>query len=209
MRSSYLVLLLLLLPALLLGSCAEKQTAAPKEISIDPEPEDTVAETAGVSYPKHLAVALSYEGTQELGSNRGPEIKQFLAAVGLNEGNPYCAAFVSFALDSANAAEPDVRSALAYHFITDNSIEARKVLRGTVAIPPGTILVWRKGSTIYGHTGFVINHEQKNQFSTIEANTSAGPYGNRRDGEGVWRRQRTIQPGNYFRITHFTLVKYG
>jgi hypothetical protein len=110
-------------------------------------------------------------------------------------------------IDSADVAEPDVRSALAYHFITDESIQAKEILRTGKQLEPGTIIVWRKGNTIYGHTGFLIRWKGSSGI-TIEANTSPGDYGRQRDGDGVYVRKRSIQPLNYFRITHFTKVSY-
>lgn len=223
MRSSFWLTLLFLLPVLLPGSgCSpdtepvyHSQTAitlqAPAEEALGPEALTRLRIPSGLR-PVHLAIALGYEGTTELtGNNDGPEVEQFLSAVRLKAGNPYCAAFVSFVLDSAGRIRPvdrpQIRSALASDFITDLSIETRRVLRGTEQIPPGTILIWRKGNTIYGHTGFVVEWDQA-KGTTIEANTSSGTYGSQRDGEGVFRRRRSLQPGNYFRITHFTPVIY-
>ncbi|MDZ7802362.1 CHAP domain-containing protein [Thiohalophilus sp.] len=159
----------------------------------------------------HLELAETYVGTTELsGENDGPEVERFLASVGLQAGNPYCAAFISFTLDETEGIKypTEVRSGLASHFITDQSISAKQVLRGTVDIEPGTVLIWRKGNTIYGHAGFVTTQTAINEFETIEANTSGGVYGNQADGDGVWRRSRSIQAGNYFRITDFTPVVY-
>ena len=102
-----------------------------------------------------------------------------------------------------------IRSGLAYRFISrQHSIEARLVLRGVVSARPGTVVVWRKGNTTFGHTGFVVQWSGPSGLA-VEANTGPGPYGNQRDGEGVWRRRRRIEPGGYFRITHFTPVGYG
>lgn len=209
MRFSISAIVLLSLLASLWGSCARPEPKAdvlPVKTEISP---DTLNLPAEPDKPPHLETALSFEGVTELtGANDGPDIKRFLAAVGLNAGNPYCAAFISFCLDSARVDRPKVRSGLASHFITGNSTPAREVLRGTVEIFPGTILIWRKGNTIYGHAGFVISQEGPARFTTIEANTGAGAYGNQRDGDGVWRREREIQPGSYFRITDFTRVQY-
>lgn len=157
--------------------------------------------------PEHLKLARTYVGVTETAKNSSPEIDSFLRYVGLNPGNPYCAAFVSTMIGRAGAVEPKVRSGLASNFITKKSIPASKVLIGMETVPPGTIIVWRKGNTIFGHTGFVI-HWNKASGETIEANTSAGIRGNQRDGEGIYIRRRTIVPGDAFRITHFTLVTY-
>lgn len=182
-------------------------------------------ELSGDSFPLHLAVALAYEGvTEATGRNDGPQVEAFLRSVGLPAGNPYCAAFVSYVLDETEAELnmsgtpgghvdpppqiwPQIRSGLAYDFITDRSIEARKVLRGA-AVPDGAIVIWRRGDTIYGHAGFVMAWHGA-RGSTIEANTSPGSAGPQADGDGVWRRERMINPANYFRITHFTPVYYA
>jgi hypothetical protein len=163
-----------------------------------------------VSTPAHLDLAESYIGTTELtGNNDGLEVEQFLGSVGLKKGNPYCAAFISFILDETPGIKsPTIRTALASKFITNTSIDAKQVLRGTEAIPDGSIVIWQKGNTIFGHAGFVESQLSSNRFRTIEANTRSGTYGDQSDGDGVWRRQRSILPGNYFRITKFTFVRY-
>lgn len=159
--------------------------------------------------PVHLSYAMQYEGVSEIGPNTGPQIDRFLASVGLDSGLNYCAAFVSYVLDQHDIHYPDVRSGVAQHFITDQSIDAKQVLRGSVTIPPGDILVWKRGNTWQGHTGFVTDDWQGSSGYTIEANTTPGPLGNQANGQGVYTRQRTIEPGNYFRITHFTPVRYS
>lgn len=163
---------------------------------------------AAAQMPTHLDSALTYVGTVEHGQNHGPAIDRFLIDVHLAPGNPYCAAFVSYSLDAAgNVVIPRVRSGLAHNFIIQQSIPARKVLRGTVRIPIGTILVWQKGNTMFGHTGLVIVWAQSEGI-TVEANTSPGKQGNQREGDGVWIRHRSIQPASYFRIVDFTPVLY-
>lgn len=182
--------------------------------------------------PAHLDTALTYVGLEETDRpNYGPEINRFLASTGLPPGNPYCAAFVSYSLNVArqtvslypNCPEltnhkspiitqivdlPRKRTALAQDFITKNSIEAKRVARGSIEVPAGSIMVMKKGNTRFGHTGLVREAWRGSSGKTIEANTSSGAYGNQRDGEGIWKRERTIWPTNHFRVSHFTLVTY-
>lgn len=155
--------------------------------------------------PAHLDTALTYVGTIEQGHNAGPEITKFLSHVGLPVGNPYCASFVSYDLDAAHVVIPTIRTPLATRFITSRSIDARQVLRGSVPIPPGTIVIWRHGNSMFGHAGLVISWHD-GSGTTVEANTTEGPYAGAR--QGIWIRRRTIQPGNHFRIVDFTYVRY-
>lgn len=150
-----------------------------------------------------------YVGTQELGNNAGPEVARFLRSVGLGTGNPYCAAFVSFCLSEAEPSPtwPTIRTARAQAFITAQSLRASQVLVGTKRPKPGDIVIWKKGNTVYGHAGLVVEW-QGACGTTVEANTSSGVYGNQRDGDGVWIRKRCIEPANAFRIVSFTPVLY-
>lgn len=158
--------------------------------------------------PKHLQIANTFVGTVEkTGHNDGPVIEHIIKKMGGAKGSSYCAYFVSYCLDSARVKTPTVRSGLARSFRRKNSIPARDVLIGKVKIPPGTIIVWEKGETINGHTGFVKTWG-KRYGTTVEGNTSPGTSGSQANGDGIWFRKRSIEPANYFRITSFTLVTY-
>lgn len=148
---------------------------------------------------------------QPPGSNEGPMVETYLASVGLDGGYPWCAAFVRYVMDSAGTERPRIRSAGATDYITRRSIDATEVIRGTATVPQGALSIHRQGSTWKGHIGIVVSddlregHPWENQCgNTIEGNTSPGTTGPQRDGDGVWRRHRCIQPGNYFRIVAFT-----
>ncbi|MDT0632866.1 CHAP domain-containing protein [Rubrivirga litoralis] len=162
--------------------------------------------------PAHLDTALAYLGTVERGrNNRGPRVERFLGSVGLGPGNPWCAAYVSYVLDVAGVRAPldgrrrVIRSGLAARFITARSIRASEALRGTKKVPSGAVVVWRKGNGPYGHAGFAVTWDGASG-ETVEGNTSSGQAGSQRDGDGVWRRERRITPGSYFRIVSFTPV---
>ena len=156
--------------------------------------------------PKHLEIALQYENVTEVKKNSSPEIDTFLKYVGLSPGNPYCAAFVSFCIGTADVLLPKIKSGLARKFITKQSIPASKVLTGEITIPAGSITIWQNGNTIYGHTGFVLESWKGPKGKTIEANTNSYLFSS--DGEGIYINERNIKPGNAFRITYFTLVEY-
>ena len=162
--------------------------------------------------PAHLDTALAYVGTVEHGgSNRGVRVERFLRSVGLGPGQPWCAAFVSYALTAARVHAPldgqgrVIRSGLAARFITARSIRASEALRGVRAVPDGSVVIWRRGSGPFGHAGFAVRWRGA-RGETVEGNTSSGQNGSQANGDGVWRRTRTIQPGSYFRIVSFTPV---
>ncbi|HEX2868734.1 MAG TPA: CHAP domain-containing protein [Ignavibacteriales bacterium] len=157
--------------------------------------------------PEHIKIAQSFVGVKEkTGHNDGPEVEMFLKSVGLGKGYAWCAAFVSYCLDKARVEFPKIRSAIARSFETKESIKAIDVLLGKKKVKDGSIVVWRKGSGLQGHTAFV-THWDRDKGETIEGNTSSGASGSQRDGDGVYKRKRKIEPANYFRITSFLEVK--
>lgn len=163
-----------------------------------------------LNYLRHMDTAKFYIGTTEkTGKNDGPEVEMFLKSVGLKKGAQWCAAFVSYNLIAAkNVKEPTVRSGLARSFVTKKSIKAVDVLRKIKKIPIGSLVIWRKGTSISGHIGILNKDWIGEKGSTVEGNTSSGTAGSQYDGGGVYARTRKIEPANYFRITDFTLVAY-
>jgi hypothetical protein len=154
-----------------------------------------------------LSIARGFIGVKEdWGTNRGYWVNRFLLTAKSKPGNQWCAAFVAFCLDSAGVKSLKVRSALARSYVRPNSIKATEVLTRGLEIPPGSIVVWRRGNTIFGHVGFVEKWNGKSGV-TIEGNTSSGLRGSQNDGDGVYRRTRTISPYNHFRITDFTIYE--
>lgn len=160
------------------------------------------------SEPRHLRLAKSFLHVREVARNSSPDIDRWLQFVGLSSGNPYCAAYVSYIVHVSKVTEPRVRSGLARNFVTHRSVPATKVLMGMVVIPAGSVVIWRRGNTIFGHVGFTTQAWKGKTGFTIEANTSSGAAGSQFDGNGVFQRTRSIVPGNAFRITDFTLIQY-
>lgn len=165
--------------------------------------------SSAVSGQEHLKIAETFVGvTEASGKNDGPEVEMFLKSVGRKKGDSWCSAFVSYCLTAANVKEPKIRSGLARDFKRSRYvILANQVLRGVKTIPPGSIVGWEKGNTIFGHIGFVLTEWNKQYGTSIEGNTSSGAKGSQSDGDGVYIRSRSIQPANYFRIMWFVLVK--
>ena len=194
-------------PATAGSACSCSCVCAPR---LDPTPIPTVVPIP--TTPAHLDTALAYVGTVERGGqNRGPRVEHFLRSVGLGPGQPWCAAFVSYVLDAGGVRGPldgqrrVIRSGLAARFITARSIRASEALRGVKTVPDGSVVIWRRGNGPFGHAGFAVRWRGV-RGETVEGNTSSGTSGSQANGDGVWRRTRTIQPGSYFRIVSFTPV---
>lgn len=159
--------------------------------------------------PAHLDSALSYVGITELtNKNDGPEVETFLKYVGRVKGNAWCAAYASYVKDlPGTIIEPKVKSGLARHFESRSPdrlvVKASKVLMGLKTIPRGSFVVWQRGETVFGHVGLVREDWSGASGKTVEGNTSSGKTGNQSDGDGVYKRNRTIYPGNFWRIKWF------
>jgi len=158
----------------------------------------------------HLDTALSYVGTKELtGHNDGKAVEMFLHSVGRHKGDSWCAAYVSYCLTAGHVKSPAVRSGLARSFKqSPGLIKANDVLMKIKSVPAGSIVGWEKGNTISGHIAFTIKRWCGISGNTVEGNTSSGISGSQSDGDGVYKRIRSIQPANYFRIKWFVLVSY-
>lgn len=152
-----------------------------------------------------IEVARQFLGQKEAtGNNDGVAVEFCLNTVGLGKGYSYCAAFVSTGIKYSNSTYKPL-SAVAQKFIIKSSVKARDVINGKVIIDSNYVAIWKRGSTPYGHIGFIEKWD-KLSGHTIEGNTSSGTKGNQYNGDGFFRRVRKIEPYNYFRITHFTKI---
>lgn len=147
---------------------------------------------------KSLAVMQSKVGTTEkTGRNDGIEIKQILAAVGLPEGNPYCAAFVVFGfMEAVKYCKASLQkipiavTALARGIWNGAKKNGRKSISNKPKI--GDIIVWGFSNKPNGHTGRIVKTIYLWRVKTVEGNTASGTKGNQRDGGGIYNRIRDI-----------------
>jgi len=121
-----------------------------------------------------VAKAEMAAGAKEIGGdNRGPFCAKYLALTGLGEGNPWCAAFVSFCFDAGNpGAMPYTPTAGAR--ATRNAFKAKGwAYDATFENPPiaGDIIIWWRGAMngTLGHIGIVAGYEH-GIVHTIEGN---------------------------------------
>jgi len=171
------------------------------------------SQTVRSSFP-HLDTALSYVGVQEeTGNNDGEIVERFIKTtdpIHGKKGYAWCAAFVSYCLIVNNAKFPKYRGFLARGFARGGISIEEAIQKNKVS--SGDILVWRRGDTIFGHTGFVESYDSTRKiFYTVEGNTSPddkGRLSRQYNGDGVYLKKRTYQPMNYFRLMAVTPVTY-
>lgn len=150
-----------------------------------------------------VRTAEKYLFVRESGRNAGFWVEKFQSFVGIPRGSPWCAAFVSWVLYEAKVKYPMIRSGLALDFVTKRSIKAKHVAKGYKNVGRNWLVIWKKGDTWKGHIG-IVEKWQKSSGVTIEGNTGGS---NIRDGDGVYRKTRSIFDLKNFRIEYFTPVE--
>lgn len=149
-----------------------------------------------------VAIAQLYVGVKEnWGSNSGDYVNLFQEEVdGVAQREPWCMGFVQFCLGE-NFRQNGYESGLfrSEHCLTVfNNSKHLQVCE--FPLYPGCIVIWQKNGTTQGHTGIIESVGEDGTLYTIEGNTSDGT-GLNRDGDGVYRRTRSL-PGT----GNFTVV---
>lgn len=139
------------------------------------------------------------------GSNRGKMIDVYNKHVGNPIASPYCAAFVSYNLDSVGIINPHSGYSPAYAQKKD-IVWKNKGVQGE--IKPGDVVTYYYSNLgRVGHTGFYIRNDVNGYIITIEANTGgSGSVGTiDREGSGVYKKKRELN--KVYAITRFNSKK--
>ena len=164
------------------------------------QPIQVVQQTTNLLLYESLNIAISQVGVMEdpPGSNRGEKVEEYLASVGLDGGNYWCAAFVYWCFqqvcENNGRQNPLVKTG---HCMTHwNNSAAIKILAADAANNPmmlnsGQIFIINTGGTS-GHTGMIESIEG-GFIHTIEGNTNPAGSSN---GIGVFRNTRKISKIN-------------
>lgn len=189
------------------SSCCQENDAAQDTIA-PTNGKDTVIEVDAIPETlAHILIARRYEGVPPVDT-----INMFLSSVGLPPGNPWCSAFLSFILDEAEVSEPSVRSGLARNFVYQSPerliIPAGRVLAGVADVPEGSIVVFQRGNTKFGHNGINTKEWSGQRGIYISGNTSPPSGGSEASGGGVWEKPAWINPNAVLQIREFVLVNY-
>lgn len=148
----------------------------------------------GTDFAKELIkVAETYLGTTDGGTNSGATVEMFQRAVdGKAQKEPWCMAFVQFCVQQVQLNF----SCTAVLFETEHCLTAwnRTPESHKFSVPaPGRIVVWRHGTSSNGHTGIVTKVMDSVHFETVEGNTAPGDGVVERDGDGVYRKTRSMK----------------
>lgn len=114
------------------------------------------------------------------GNNDGPRVEEYLASVGLSSGQPYCAAFISwaFAMEGFNKPKtgwcPDL-------------FPSKRLARS--ALPGNVIGIYFIAKKRIAHVG-LIEKVDGEWCVSIEANTNVS---GSREGDGVYRKRRHLK----------------
>lgn len=138
-----------------------------------------------------MHVAASQVGVRELtGKNDGPEVEAYLASVGLEKGQPYCAAFVYWVgREALGPANPYPRTAWSPSMVAGGE----KVTAKTKARRGDTFGIYFPSKKRVAHTGLVDEWGDGASVWTCEGNTSGTAKSGSaadRDGQGVFRKKR-------------------
>ena len=170
-----------------------------------PQPVPTPSSAPSALMLQSLAIAASQVGQREQPplSNRGPQVDQYLRAVGIDpehsstDGRNWCMAFVYWAYQTAarslDGANPLPRSAgcLDHWNRAARIAGARRIARADAyadpsLLKPGLVFILDLGQG-HGHTGLVERPMEGGRLVTIEGNTNND---GSRTGVGVFRLER-------------------
>ena len=151
-----------------------------------------------------LKVAQSQIGVYEQGGdNKGPEVVNYLAEVGLEAGNPWCSAFAIWCIHQVEKKSKKISKVYkSGHVMTmwRNTPESEKMW-----LPKkGAIAIWRYGDSEKGHCGIVESVDDFGvEFVSIEGNSKAGNPAIVREGDCVDRHTRSLNHSDSFTLLGF------
>lgn len=148
-----------------------------------------------------ISTAIKEVGVKEVNfSNSGPQVDQYLAAVGLGPGNPWCAAFVFWVCDNSGVPKSIWEDLANRAYCPTIESWARKKGVLTQAPVRGDFMLLQMHDSqgqYSGHIG-IVEQVEGNQIYTIEGNTSPqGSGGSDDNGGGVYRRVRSVGAAKY------------
>jgi hypothetical protein len=121
------------------------------------------------------------------GHNDGRSVEMYLKSVKVSKGNPWCAAFVHWCLDSAGIKNKITAWSPSAHNSANLVWMARRLNKEP---EPGDVFtLWFPKLKRIAHTGFVHRKVNSSIYQSVEGNTNeAGS----REGDGVYKKYRSF-----------------
>jgi hypothetical protein len=148
-----------------------------------------------------IAEANKWVGVHEQGGdNRGPEVKAFLADVGITRPAAWCAAFALYCIDQVDKQRMFLSTrqqpTKIYKSASVMEIWDKTPVSQRLKLPePGCLMIWQSYHndlpTHEGHMGIVTAVPTNSTVATIEGNTSDSSTVDRLD-EGVYKKLRSF-----------------
>jgi hypothetical protein len=140
----------------------------------------TLKENIAIIYTRQIGIR------EQTGQNDGRMVEEYLSSVGLEKGNPWCAAFVhwTFACSGVSGVP---RSGFSPSWFQTNVIYWRGHYEKKPPDRADVFGIWFQAKKRIAHVGFVDEWCSGTYAITVEGNTNdAGS----REGDGVYRKRR-------------------
>lgn len=132
-----------------------------------------------------VRIAGALVGTKEDGVNRGALVEKILASVGLPAGEPWCAAFNYFVFCQAGFGAIVPKSGWSPDWLKGGR-------RSGSAYPADVFGIFFRSKGRIAHTG-IVERQNGPWVTTIEGNASSPESQDSREGDGVWRKKRSVK----------------
>ncbi|MDA0185773.1 NlpC/P60 family protein, partial [Solirubrobacter phytolaccae] len=124
-----------------------------------------------------LSVAKGQLGVREVGTNAGPQVDQYLKSAGVAPGNPWCASFITWALEQTGHKMPGGGWAAVQTWVRNAEQGANGLQIVSAAdARPGDIVAYDWGGQsdfgADGHIGFLDSTVQDGKFTALEGNNA-------------------------------------
>ena len=124
-----------------------------------------------------LRIAQTQHGVREVGTNAGPKVDEYLAAAGVPSGNPWCASFITWAMEKAGRKMPGGGWAAVQTWVrhAEQGNHGLKIVSAEEA-RPGDIVAYDWGGQndfgADGHIGFLESTVKNGKFTALEGNNN-------------------------------------
>ena len=147
-----------------------------------------------------ILTMLVFDGIVEEGSdNNGHIVKLLQSTIGKAESEPWCMALIQSAIAYIETYGVESGVYPSEHCLT---VYNQSLCKKPSIPRAGDIVVWQFKGTSKGHAGVVLSVD-KNGMSTIEGNTGPSVKEIEREGDGVYKKRRSLQGSDKMRVVGF------